>query len=181
MNKNHEMFMKMAINEAYKGLDKGELPFGCCLVFNDDVIVTHNTCLSEHSLFAHAEMIAIIKMCEKHSCLSLEGATLYATTEPCLMCMGAISWAKISCVVFGANIKNSCDVGFKEVSLTASQISSYMPHNIKLIPNYMKNECEGLLLEWKKKSDIFQRVYFNNKGKNSFLETESGKINGCEG
>ena len=158
MKESHETFMKIAIQKAYEGMEMGELPFGCCLRYDDIVIATHNSCISDCSPLAHAEILAITQMCNKLKCFNIEKATLYATTEPCIMCAGAINWSNISCVVYGTPIQSSYDLGFDEVNISILQLAAQKSKKMEIVPDFMRDECEKIFFEWKRKNDIFQRI-----------------------
>jgi tRNA(Arg) A34 adenosine deaminase TadA len=99
-----EGFMKIAIAEARKGMNKGNRPFGSVIVKDGTVVArAHSTAFSGHDVAAHAELSAIRKVSKKTKTHDLKGCTIYATGEPCLMCSGAIAIAKISTLVIAAN------------------------------------------------------------------------------
>lgn len=99
----HEKYMKLAIKEAIKALEKDEVPIGCVIVKDDRVIARgHNLRESRQSASAHAEMIAIEKACKKIGSWRLEDCDLYVTLEPCPMCSGAILQSRIKNVYYGA-------------------------------------------------------------------------------
>jgi tRNA(adenine34) deaminase len=96
-----EDFMREAIREAEIALAVGETPVGCVVVQNGGIVArAHNERERAHDPTAHAEILAIRRAAEKDWRLS--GATLYVTLEPCPMCAGAISQARIDRLVFGA-------------------------------------------------------------------------------
>jgi len=96
--------MKLALEEARKAKEIGEVPIGAIIVLNDTVISSaHNLRETEQRSIAHAEILAIDKACEKIGSWRLENATLYVTLEPCPMCAGAIVLSRIKRVVYGAS------------------------------------------------------------------------------
>jgi len=98
-----EKFMTMALHEAQLAFDQGEIPVGCVIVADNQIIGRgHNLTQLLHDVTAHAEMQAITAAAEALNGKYLQGCTLYVTVEPCIMCAGAIGWAQISRVVFGA-------------------------------------------------------------------------------
>lgn len=95
-------FMGLALNEAAKAADMGEVPIGAVIVANGNVIAAaHNMTESLTDVTAHAEMLAITAA-QSVMGKFLDDATLYVTIEPCTMCAGAIGWARLGRVVYGA-------------------------------------------------------------------------------
>lgn len=103
-NKNDNYFMEEALKEAQKAYKKGEVPVGCVIVYNNEIIArAHNTRHKNKSAIDHAEIKAIKKANKKLNAWMLDDAVLYVTLEPCLMCAGAIFQSRIKRVVYGAN------------------------------------------------------------------------------
>ena len=95
--------MRMALSEAEQALTQGEVPIGCVVVANGQIIGRgHNLTQTLHDVTAHAEVQAITAAAETLNGKYLQGCTLYVTVEPCVMCAGAIGWAQVSRVVYGA-------------------------------------------------------------------------------
>lgn len=103
-------FMKAAIMQAKKAYALGEVPIGCVIVKDNQIIARgYNRRSIDHNTLAHAEMIAIKKACKKLGDWRLEDCTMYITLEPCPMCAGAIVQARIKNIVIGAmNAKAGC-------------------------------------------------------------------------
>ena len=98
-----EDFMKIALTEAVKALDAGEVPIGAIIVIKDKIIAKgHNQVELLNDSTAHAEIIALTTAYQVLGSKYLPDAVLYVTIEPCLMCCGALYWSKIGRVVFGA-------------------------------------------------------------------------------
>ena len=98
-----ERFMALAINEAQKALAADEIPIGCVIVSQNQIIGRgHNLTETLADVTAHAEIQAITAAAETLGGKYLPDATLYVTVEPCPMCAGAIGWAQISRIVYGA-------------------------------------------------------------------------------
>ncbi len=96
-------FMKMALDEAERARDAGEIPVGAVIVKDGEVIArAHNLCEAQNDPTAHAEMLAIRTAAEKLGTWRLSSCTLYVTLEPCPMCTGAAINARIGRIVFGA-------------------------------------------------------------------------------
>lgn len=100
---NDEYFMNQALLEAQKALEKDEVPIGCVIVSQKRIIArAHNLTETLNDVTAHAEMQAITAAANVLGSKYLKDCTLYVTVEPCPMCAGAIAWAQISRVVYGA-------------------------------------------------------------------------------
>lgn len=101
---NDEYFMKQALIEARAAADEGEVPVGAVIVCNNRIIArAHNQTERLQDPTAHAEMLAITTAVNILGAKYLTGCTLYVTVEPCIMCAGAIGWAQISTIVYGAS------------------------------------------------------------------------------
>jgi len=96
-------YMQMALREAQCAFDEGEVPVGAIVVCKDRVIArAHNLTETLNDVTAHAEMQVITAAASALGGKYLTDCTLYVTVEPCVMCAGAIAWAQVSRVVFGA-------------------------------------------------------------------------------
>lgn len=101
---NDEKYMRLALMEASKALRCQEIPIGCVLVADDQIVGRgHNLTEALQDVTAHAEMQAITAAAETLGGKYLPECTLYVTVEPCVMCAGAIGWAQIRRVVYGAS------------------------------------------------------------------------------
>lgn len=101
--KKDEMYMQRALDEARKAFDEGEIPIGAVVVCRDRIIArTHNLTETLCDVTAHAEMQAITAAANTLGGKYLTDCTLYVTVEPCPMCAGAIGWAQIPRIVYGA-------------------------------------------------------------------------------
>ena len=99
-----EYFMKLALSEARKAFDEGEVPVGAIITIGDRVIARgYNMVEKLNDSSAHAEMIAITSAFNNLGAKYIPDATLYVTVEPCLMCTGALYWSKIGRVVWGTD------------------------------------------------------------------------------
>jgi len=97
-----ERYMKMALDEARKAFDEGEIPIGCVVVCQDRIITrTHNLTETLCDVTAHAEMQAITAAANTLGGKYLTDCTLYVTVEPCPMCAGALGWAQVPRIVYG--------------------------------------------------------------------------------
>ncbi|MBR6168010.1 MAG: nucleoside deaminase [Paludibacteraceae bacterium] len=95
--------MALAIGEAREALKANEIPIGCVIVSQNQVIGRgHNLTETLSDVTAHAEMQAVTAAAQTVGGKYIPDATLYVTVEPCPMCAGAIGWAQISRIVYGA-------------------------------------------------------------------------------
>ena len=142
MKKDHIYFMKKAFEEAKYAFYKNEVPVGCVIV-NENEIISRSSNMVEllNDSTAHAELIAITSAQNYLNSKNLEGCTLYATLEPCLMCYGAIYWSKINTIVYGASDKKR---GFSSYNLEIDR-------KIKIIKGVMEEESKELLDNFFKK------------------------------
>ena len=98
-----EKFMQEALREAKAAMEAGEIPIGAVVVWKGRIIGRgHNQTEKLHDTTAHAEMIAITAATEAIGGKYLNDCTLYVTVEPCPMCAGALNWAQIGRIVYGA-------------------------------------------------------------------------------
>ncbi len=96
--------MKEALKEAYKALEAGEVPVGAVIVAADKIIARgHNLTETLNDVTAHAEMQCITSAANSIGGKYLSDCTIYVTLEPCAMCAGALSWAQITGIVYGAS------------------------------------------------------------------------------
>ena len=100
---NDEYFMRRALDEARQAAAEGEVPVGAVVVCGDRVIArAHNQTERLNDPTAHAEMLAITAATGAMGAKYLPECRLYVTVEPCVMCAGAIGWAQLGAVVYGA-------------------------------------------------------------------------------
>ncbi len=99
-----ERFMSAALAEARAAFDAGEIPVGAVVVAGGRIIGRgHNLTEQLTDVTAHAEMLALTAAAQTLGGKYLPEATLYVTVEPCLMCAGAIGWAQVGRIVYGAD------------------------------------------------------------------------------
>ena len=102
-----EYFMKMAYCEAKKAYKNDEIPVGCVIVCENEIVdCGYNKKERKNNALMHAEIIAIDKACKKLGSWRLDNCDIYVTLEPCMMCMGAIIESRIRNVYYGAKNKN---------------------------------------------------------------------------
>jgi len=95
------LYMGLALEQARQAADRDEVPIGCVLVMDGRVVASaHNLTRTQRDPTAHAEMLAISQAAKATGDMRLPGATVYTTVEPCFMCAGALSHARVSRVVW---------------------------------------------------------------------------------
>lgn len=100
---NDERFMRMALDEARRAAEEGEIPIGAVIVNRGRVVGRgHNLTEKLNDVTAHAEMQAITAAAQTLGGKYLTDCTLYVTVEPCLMCAGALGWSQIPKIIYGA-------------------------------------------------------------------------------
>ncbi|BDY12190.1 hypothetical protein HCR_05020 [Hydrogenimonas cancrithermarum] len=112
--------MKMAIEEAKRGIEAGEGgPFGAVIVKDGEVVAKgHNEVVKTNDPTAHAEIIAIRRASRILNAFHLEGCVLFVTGEPCPMCFAAIHWAHIEKVVYCNTKADAAAIGFDDAFIT---------------------------------------------------------------
>ena len=137
-----EKWMQIAIQEATKAEEMGEVPVGAILV-KDDLIIAraHNKPISTNDPTAHAEIQLLRAAGKELKNYRLPGTTLYVTLEPCAMCLGAIMHARIERVVFGARDPKTGVCGSSENFMEASCFN----HKIDIASGVLENESKQLL------------------------------------
>ena len=134
-----DYFMRMALQEAEKALEKDEVPIGCIIVSNDRVIArSHNLTETLTDVTAHAEMQAITSAANFLGGKYLKNCTLYVTLEPCVMCSGALAWSQISKVVIGTRDEQR---GFINKGLS-------LHPKTKVVTGVLENECSAIVKDF---------------------------------
>src|SRR5579863_4520316 len=138
----HEAFMQQAIELARGAQERGEVPVGAVIVLDGRVIgCGANAPIGTNDPTAHAEIVALREASQSVGNYRLEGATLYCTIEPCVMCAGAIVAARIARLVFGAR-----DIRFGGVrSKFSIADSEVLNHRVEIVEGVLGFECSQLL------------------------------------
>lgn len=141
----HELYMRMALDEARAALRENEVPIGAVIVHADQVVAAaHNQREQLQDPTAHAEMIAITQAAASLGSWRLEGCTLYVTLEPCPMCAGAILQARIPTVVYGAADPKAGAVRTLFRLLDDSRLN----HRCQIVPEVLAADCGRALSEF---------------------------------
>ena len=140
-----ERFMRMALREAEKAAAAAEVPVGAVLVKDGRLLgKAHNQRETLKDPTAHAEILAITQAAAALEGWRLEGAVLYVTLEPCLMCAGAIVNARIPRVVFGAADPKAGACG----SLYQVGLDARLNHRFEITAGVLEQECAALLKDF---------------------------------
>lgn len=137
------LYMKQALQEAKKAFERGEVPVGAVVVCKNRVIArSHNLTEMLNDVTAHAEMQAITAAANYLGGKYLTDCTLYVTVEPCVMCAGAIAWAQMGRLVYGASDEKR---GFQRLAPTALHPKTILQQGL------LKEECALLMKEFFKR------------------------------
>eukprot|EP00300_Choanocystis_sp_HF-7_P036499 c52354_g1_i1.p1 GENE.c52354_g1_i1~~c52354_g1_i1.p1 ORF type:complete len:171 (+),score=41.16 c52354_g1_i1:28-513(+) len=120
MSEAEQKYLRLAVDEAIKGVRSGEGgPFGAVVVKDDGevVAVSHNLVLQTNDPTNHAEIVAIRAACQKLGRFSLHDCVIYSSCEPCPMCFSAIHWAKMTGCKFASSAADAASVGFDDAFL----------------------------------------------------------------
>jgi len=140
MMTDHAHFMRQALNEAQRAFEYDEIPVGAVVVCQNRIIArAHNQTERLTDVTAHAEMLALTAAAHHLGAKYLPDCTLYVTLEPCTMCGGALYWAQIGTVVFGANDDKR---GYRRWQY---QQASLLHPKTKVITNILADECSQVI------------------------------------
>ena len=143
MDISHEKFMALALIEAEKAGQMGEVPVGAILVSDQGAVISaaHNRTIDLADPTAHAEIIVLRDAAQKINNYRLLNTTLYVTVEPCIMCMGAIVHARVEKLVFGAGDPKWGAAG----SLYDFSEDSRLNHRVIITKGICEQECRSLM------------------------------------
>ena len=149
-----EKYMKEALKQAKKAYKLGEVPIGCVIVHQDQIIGRgYNRRNTDKSALSHAEITAIRKASRVIGDWRLEDCTLYVTLEPCQMCAGAIVQARIPNIVMGCrNPKAGCAGSILNVLQNPS-----FNHQVPITEGVLEDQCSQIL------KNFFAELRLRNK------------------
>ena len=137
--------MRLAIAMAREGIDAGQSPFGACIARGGEVVsCVHNVVWQSTDITAHAEIHAIREACRKLSTIDLSGCVIYSTCEPCPMCFSACHWARISKIVYGANIQDALRSGFHELQIANARMKELSGSPVEVVTDFLRDEAVAL-------------------------------------
>jgi len=148
MKPTDESFLDLALAQAREAEQEGEVPVGAVIVLDQQIIGRgHNRPIRSNDPTAHAEMLAIREAARTIGNYRLDGATLYSTLEPCVMCAGALVNARVARLVFGAR-----DLRFGGVrSKFRLADADVLNHRVEIVEGVLGAACAELL------EDFFRR------------------------
>ena len=130
-------YMQLALIEAQKAFNKGEVPVGCVVVADGQIVGRgHNLTETLQDVTAHAEMQAITAATNNLGGKYLTQCTLYVTLEPCVMCAGALGWAQLQRLVYGASDEKR---GFRRFAPQA------LHPKTEIVGGVLADECASLM------------------------------------
>jgi tRNA(adenine34) deaminase len=140
----HETFMRLALEEATKALQQGEVPVGAVLVRGEEVVARgFNQPIRAVDPTGHAEIVALRAAATTLANYRLTGTTLYVTLEPCLMCVGALVNARVSSLVYGAaepkwgSVRSLVDVNTLSVN-----------HRFEVVAGVLEEACRRIVVDF---------------------------------
>jgi len=150
-------YMQMALMEAQKAADAGEVPVGCVIISEDNLVLgkAHNLRETLQDPTAHAEVLAITQAAASLGSWRLENTRMYVTLEPCPMCAGAIILSRIHEVYYGAEDPKAGCAGSLMDLLTDPRFN----HQPNVVPGILREECGGIL------SDFFRAIRAGKRSK----------------
>ena len=140
----HEEYMKKALHYAKLCGKRGEIPVGCVIVRNGEIVsFGYNTRQTKKTALGHAEIMAINRACKKLSGWRLWECDMYVTLEPCIMCAGAIINSRIRNLYFGAyDTKAGCFGSVMNVN------DFPFNHHPNVVGGVLEDKCSGIIKEF---------------------------------
>ena len=149
-----EYFMDRALREARRAALRGEVPVGAVIVIEGRIVGRgYNRSITAHDPSGHAEMVALRAAGRRLKAYRLTGSKLYVTIEPCPMCAGALVWARVAEVVFGASDPKAGACG----SVMNVARHRKLNHRIRVTGGVREDECRRLIQDFFKQTRIQKR------------------------
>jgi tRNA(adenine34) deaminase len=143
MSDTHEKFMGLALEEAKKAGQIGEVPIGAILVSENGVVISaaHNQTIKQVDPTAHAEILVLREAAIKINNYRLLNTSLFVTVEPCMMCMGALVHARVKRIIYGATDPKWGAAG----SLYNFSEDFRLNHRVEIVSGVREEECRELI------------------------------------
>ena len=150
----HKRFMLEAISLSMQGTNNNEGgPFGCVIVKNNSIVGRgNNKVISTNDPTAHAEIIAIRNACQYLGTFQLDGCQLYASCEPCPMCLGAIYWARPEKVFYACTRTDAAQIGFDDHFIYEEMMLDLQQRRIPM-EQLLRSEALKVFSCWSDKPD----------------------------
>jgi len=150
---NNSKFMLRAIELSIQSVKSKGGPFGCVIVKNNQIISEgHNQVTANNDPTAHAEIVAIRNACTKLNYFLLKGCDIYASCEPCPMCLSAIYWSHIDNIYYANTRMDAKNIDFDD-SLIYSEISKEINKRKIKMSQMNRDEALEAFRIWEKKED----------------------------
>lgn len=133
------------MQEARRAAEEGEIPIGAVAVLGDEILASdHNRSIQLNDPTAHAELRVLRATGQKLSNYRLGDVEIYVTIEPCAMCAGALIWARVKRLVYGARDAKFGAV-FSKAGLLTPQLFN---HDVEVVEGILADECRQLIQEF---------------------------------
>ena len=146
--------MQAAIHLAIDGVNAGRGgPFGAVVVKEGAIVGRGCNCVtSTNDPTAHAEIVAIRDACQNLNTFRLAGCEIYASCEPCPMCLAAIYWARLDRYYYGCSTADAAAIGFSDETIRQQLV---LPSDIRAVPaiQFLRSEALAALSAWQAKAD----------------------------
>ena len=141
----HYRWMRESLRAAREAHTRDEVPIGTCVVVAGELLaVAGNRTRIDCDPTAHAEIVALREAAQKFGNYRLAGATVYSTVEPCAMCAGALSQARVRLLVYGATDEKAGAVDSHFHICDDKQLN----HGVEVIKGVLESECRELMQEF---------------------------------
>lgn len=140
---NYQKYMKIALEEAKKGILCGEQPYGAVLLADGKIVsISHNEVMSSNNNLNHAEIVAITNYL-KDMTTKPKDLTLVTTCEPCVNCFGTAIKLGVNRFVYGSSLETAISYGSNDIHMGLEEFKSI--YNFEVVGNVLKDECDMLL------------------------------------
>ncbi len=153
-NDMNKELMRKAVEKARETMNKDiGGPFGALIIDESGKVlaVASNSVLKDHDPTAHAEINAIRQAAKAKGTYDLRGCTIYSTSYPCPMCLGAIIWANIKTLVYGCDKQDAAAIGFRDDFIYEYISGGMKDAGILDVDQAFREECLALFQEYEKK------------------------------
>jgi guanine deaminase len=148
MSTTDESHLRRAIALAAASIDEGGGPFGAVVARGDQVVAeARNRVVGDADPTAHAEVVAIRQACRALGTHVLSGCVLYASCEPCPMCLGAAWWSRVDRVVMAATREDAAAIGFDDLALY-EELARDEASRVLRVDRLLRDEASAAMRAW---------------------------------